>query len=45
MFSMDPLAVLRGFAAGFNGKREQELMMIRVSHVASDASGFSYSTT
>jgi hypothetical protein len=31
---MDPLATLRGFAAGLNGKREQELMVIREAIVA-----------
>jgi hypothetical protein len=31
---LDPLATLRGFAAGLNGKREQELMMIREAIVA-----------
>ena len=31
---LDPLAVLRGFAQGLNGKREQELMVIREAIVA-----------
>jgi hypothetical protein len=31
---MDPIATLRGFAAGLNGKREQELMVIREAIVA-----------
>jgi hypothetical protein len=31
---LDPLAVLRGFAAGLNGKREQELMLVREVIVA-----------
>ncbi len=26
---MDPLAVMRGFAVGLNGKREQVLMLVR----------------
>ena len=32
--SLDPLATLRGFAAGLNGKREQELMLVREAIVA-----------
>jgi hypothetical protein len=31
---MDPLAVMRGFAVGLNGKREQELMLVREAIVA-----------
>ena len=31
---LDPLSVLRGFALGLNGKREQELMVIREAIVA-----------
>jgi hypothetical protein len=31
---LDPLAVLRGFALGLNGKREQELMLVREAIVA-----------
>ena len=31
---LDPIATLRGFAAGLNGKREQELMLIREAIVA-----------
>jgi hypothetical protein len=31
---LDPVATLRGFAAGLNGKREQELMLIREAIVA-----------
>jgi hypothetical protein len=31
---LDPLTVLRGFAQGLNGKREQELMVIREAIVA-----------
>jgi hypothetical protein len=31
---MDPIATLRGFAAGLNGKREQELMLVREAIVA-----------
>jgi phage/plasmid-associated DNA primase len=31
---LDPVATLRGFAAGLNGKREQELMVIREAIVA-----------
>jgi hypothetical protein len=31
---LDPLAILRGFAQGLNGKREQELMVIREAIVA-----------
>jgi hypothetical protein len=31
---LDPLAVLRGFAQGLNGKREQELMVVREAIVA-----------
>jgi hypothetical protein len=31
---LDPLATLRGFAAGLNGKREQELMLVREAIVA-----------
>jgi hypothetical protein len=37
--TMDPLVTLRGFAEGLNGKREQELMVIREAIVAcTDAS-------
>jgi hypothetical protein len=32
--ALDPVATLRGFAAGLNGKREQELMLIREAIVA-----------
>ena len=31
---LDPIATLRGFAAGLNGKREQELMVIREAILA-----------
>ena len=31
---LDPIATLRGFAAGLNGKREQELMLVREAIVA-----------
>jgi hypothetical protein len=31
---LDPLAILRGFAQGLNGKREQELMVVREAIVA-----------
>ena len=31
---LDPLATLRGFATGLNGKREQELMLVREALVA-----------
>jgi hypothetical protein len=31
---LDPVATLRGFAAGLNGKREQELMIVREAIVA-----------
>jgi hypothetical protein len=31
---MDPLGVVRGYAEGLNGKREQELMMVREAIVA-----------